>query len=241
LSTYPTIENLETDKYNITVVVARYNEGLEWLKDDIFKHLTIICYNSGENEDFYKPENMKIVKIDNIGKEAYTYIYHIINNYDNLSEVTIFLPGSCDHHYRLWQVNSIIDNVKEYNTSVFFSSFYNNVQKELYNFTMDYYCSTNLENSALNDKCILNKSDIRPFGKWYEKMFGNIKITHVNYRGILAVHKKHITQKPDTFYKTLLSEFKKPNDEVAHYFERSWEAIFYPMEGANFLIDSNPH
>ena len=62
------------------MVVARYNENLNWLedfKDDINFHI----YNKGN--DIIEYQN---IKLPNIGREAHTYRTHIINNYDNLDE-----------------------------------------------------------------------------------------------------------------------------------------------------------
>ncbi len=229
------IENITGNNSDADIVIARYNESLEWLNDDKYKKYKIICYNSGDNEDFYKPDNMKIVKIENIGKEAFVYLYHIITNYDNLANVTVFLPGSCEDKQRTHQLNTLMNELDKNKNTIFISSEYSDVKKELYDFKIDEYCSTNKNNFKTNSKCKLNPSSVRPFGKWYETMFGKVKTTHVNYRGLLVIHKKHILQKNKEFYEKLILELKHPNDEVSHYFERSWEAIFYPINDAIFI------
>lgn len=228
-------ENIENIENNNDMVIARYNESLEWLNDDKYKKYKIICYNSGNDENFYKPNNMKVVKIENRGKEAFVYLYHIIANYENLSEVTVFLPGSCEDQQRQGQLNTLMTELDSNNNTIFISGQYSDVKTDLYNFTLDEYCSTNENNFKINSNCKLNPSSVRPFGKWYESMFGDVKTTNVNFRGLLVIHKNHILQRNKEFYEKLLLEFNHPNDEVAHYFERSWEAIFYPMNGAVFL------
>jgi hypothetical protein len=65
----------------IEIVVSHYKEDIRWLKD--FSNFKITVYNK------FKGENL----IPNIGFEAHTYLYHIVNNYDNLSKVTIFSQG----------------------------------------------------------------------------------------------------------------------------------------------------
>jgi hypothetical protein len=216
------------------IVISRFNESLNWLNNKKFNDYNIICYNSGNDTNFYKPSNMKVVNIKNIGKEAYTYLYHIINNYNKLANITIFIPGSCENNDRQIMIDIILDNIK-YNQTVFISSKHNNVQNNLYNFKLDYWCSTSNENFIKNNNCNLNLSTIRPFGLWYQNMFGNLKTTNVNYRGVIAIHKKHILQRHKSSYEKLLTEIKSPNDEVLHYFERSWEAIFYPLSGAMII------
>jgi hypothetical protein len=72
------------------VVVSRYNEDISWLKN---VKLDYIIYNKGEDDiDFY------CVKLENIGREAHTMLYHIINNFKNLADYTIFLQGNPFDH-----------------------------------------------------------------------------------------------------------------------------------------------
>jgi hypothetical protein len=74
------------------IVVARYNEDLSWLKK-IPKSIKIIVYNKGlDNIDFPS------IKLPNIGRESHTYLYHIIQNYNNLSDQTIFCQGDSIFH-----------------------------------------------------------------------------------------------------------------------------------------------
>jgi len=221
-------------KPNIEIVVARFNENLDWLKDEPFNKYPVICYNSGKNDDFYKPDNMTVVKIPDIGKEAYTYLYHIVNRYDNIAEITIFLPGSANNNHKKQITKRQVYEVEDYKNTVFLSSKTNDVQKDYYDFQLDSWCSTSSENIKENAECKLHLSKTRPFGKWYEVHFNNIHTQHVNYFGILGIHRRHIVQNPKEKYENLLALFEKPNDEIAHYFERAWEAVFYPMDGAVF-------
>ena len=67
------------------LIVARYNEDVSWTK----QFPNVIIYNKGEplgdgyNEQF----------LQNVGREGHTYYRHIYENYDNLSEYTIFVQG----------------------------------------------------------------------------------------------------------------------------------------------------
>jgi hypothetical protein len=76
------------------IVVARYNENLDWLKKiKKSKDLKITVYNKGKDDI-----NIPYIKLPNIGRESHTYLYHIINNYDNLSDQTIFCQGDPIFH-----------------------------------------------------------------------------------------------------------------------------------------------
>lgn len=73
------------------LILARYNEDISWIdKVDVEK---ITIYNKGEDNLKYK-----YIKLPNIGRESHTYLYHIIENYDNLTELTIFSQGDPFFH-----------------------------------------------------------------------------------------------------------------------------------------------
>ena len=68
---------------NFCIVVARYNENLEWTKN----FLNVIVYNKGNplSDDFNH------FALNNVGREGHTYYKHIYDNYDNLTDYIIFL------------------------------------------------------------------------------------------------------------------------------------------------------
>jgi hypothetical protein len=85
------------------VVVARYNEDISWLKN---VKLDYIIYNKGEdNIDF------DCVKLENIGREAHTMLYHIIKNFNNLADYTIFLQG--DPFFHCHNLLEILDSLPD--------------------------------------------------------------------------------------------------------------------------------
>jgi hypothetical protein len=99
-----------------------------------------------------------------------------------------------------------------------------------YDFTLDYWESTDEKNREGLEASKLHKADIRPFGKWYDTMFPNIHINNVTYLGIFSVSKIHIQQHNIEYYSKLIQQFPNhSNPEVGHYIERSWIAIFHPI------------
>jgi hypothetical protein len=79
-------------KYDL--VVARYHEDVSWLSGLNTENIEIKLYNKGKDDiDF------PYTKLENIGGDAQVYIYHIIKNYDNLADFTIFLQGNPFDHY----------------------------------------------------------------------------------------------------------------------------------------------
>lgn len=94
------------------IVIARYNENISWAIDK-FKDRCII-YDKGNNlqnnscQIIYRP-NRPI-----FGRESETYLYHIITNYDNLDEYTIFTQGDPFKHSPSFL--QIIDNLNKNQT-----------------------------------------------------------------------------------------------------------------------------
>ena len=201
--TYNIIESLnEYNAPDIQLLVSRYNEDLEWLKDEPFNKFPVVCYNKGPNSDFYKPENTVIIKKENVGVCVDTYLDYIINNYDNLPDIVVFLPGSCMDNNKEYNKKNMtvktMELVSKTNNSVFIvvKKYENNNSdeflNEFYNFSIEEHPLSNLDNAALNNDTKLQPCKIRPFGKWYETLFPGINIFALTYRGIFAVSRKHI-------------------------------------------------
>ena len=81
----------------LEIVVARYNEELDWLKK-IPKTFKITIYNKGLDNIKNVPSTATIIKLPNIGRESHTYLYHIIENYDKLADKTVFCQGDSIFH-----------------------------------------------------------------------------------------------------------------------------------------------
>jgi hypothetical protein len=86
------------------VVISKYNENCEWIEK--IKHKTII-YDKSES-----PINGSIVR-PNIGREAETLLYHIIENYDKLPDITIFLQGDPRSNPVKYTYEEVIEEVNK--------------------------------------------------------------------------------------------------------------------------------
>lgn len=212
------------------IVVARYNENMNFIMQDPFKNFNVTCYNKGINHPICNL-SCNIINIPNVGRCDHTYLYHIIANYYNLAEVTIFLPASCMDEHKISKTLRTIKLALETKKSVIIGDRLNNVAKDLYDFQLDNYICTNNENKLINPEIELEKCSIRPYGKWYNKNFGNLKITIINFFSIFAISKKDILQHPREYYINLINYINKhSNPEAGHYVERSWAAIFHPID-----------
>jgi hypothetical protein len=216
----------------IDIVISRYNENLEWLSEiNEEDRYNIIVYNKGPNDNFMKTTNMTIHNVDNVGRCDHTCLYHIINNYDNLSNITIFLPGSGQMESKMFRVRKTLELIKKHNSAIFLVAHYShNIKEEFCNLALDWYFAHDEQNRALNPEAWLELSEIRPFGKWYEHYFKDITIHHLAYCFVFSVDSRDILQHPKEYYENLIKQLcKSSNPEVGHYFERAWAAVFYPM------------
>ena len=229
-------ESLE-NKTNLQIVIARYNEDLEWLKEHPFNQYPVILYNKGPNDNFYHAPNiLEHIKLPNIGRDAHTILYHIIEKYDNLADVTVFLPGSAQMPNKFERSKMYVNSCAKYNNSVIlyskFSEYFpNSVNNDLYHFQLDNYVSTDPKNKNLNPEDKLLPAEIRPFGKWHQTRFPNVNdVYYISFNCILGLSKKHIHQKPKSYYQNLIKELSTHSSpEVVHYYERAWFSVFHPL------------
>ena len=71
----------------VKIIISRFNENLNWLQESPFNEFQYIVYNKGDNDNFNKTNVVSIVNLPNVGKCDHTYLYHIVNNFDNLDAI----------------------------------------------------------------------------------------------------------------------------------------------------------
>jgi protein YibB len=82
--------DLFTTKKDLEVVVARYNEDVNWVKE-LNYNVTIYNKNNEDNDVFSN-------NLPNVGREGHTFFHHIVTNYDNLPEYIAFVQGKPHDH-----------------------------------------------------------------------------------------------------------------------------------------------
>jgi len=219
-------------KTTIEIVVARYNEDLSWTLDEPFNRFTYIVYNKGVNEDFEKSRVSKIISLKNIGRNDHSYLYHIVHNYDSLSDIIVFFTGSVNIERKRPRAIKILEYIEKNKNAVIISdeNFTNGpISQKLYGFELDSWCASDTQNSIAEGKdCNTQKSSFRPLGKWFSHYFHHTLTPQcVTYSGILSINKKDVLKHNKEWYTHLLHELEAgPNPEAGHYIERSWCSIF---------------
>lgn len=218
--------------YNVDIIVSRFNENLDWINEYPFNRFKYIVYNKGDNDDFEKSNVIKIINIQNIGKNDHTYLYHIITNYDTLSNILVFFPGSINIDYKKKKAAEILNKILQTNNrEAYFIGYYQkSIKDSFYDFQLDNWKTSDNDNYKKNSESNLQLAKIRPYGLWYKYFFGNIAAHWSTWWGIFSIDKRDIIQHPVTRYQTLIQTVDKhSNPEAGHYIERSWGAIFFPL------------
>jgi hypothetical protein len=195
------------------IVVARYNEDISYLIP--FAKVCII-YNKGNNN--IPEEFTNIIHLPNIGRESHTYLYHIINNYNNLADNTIFIQGNIKDHKLL--------DFKEYIQNNDFTG------KLSENNIIILKSSINHKGKYLKDlkKGILKKSNYTPFN-FMNNILGldlrNENKINIVWGANFSVLNHLIINRPIEYYKNIIKYVEYDNNpEEGHFFERSWYLIF---------------
>jgi hypothetical protein len=72
------------------LVIARYDESLLWTKEYSCRK---IIYNKGDLLTWEGDNAPTISILPNVGREAHTFLFHIVTNWDNLADWTVFSQG----------------------------------------------------------------------------------------------------------------------------------------------------
>jgi len=185
------------------IVVARYNENVEWTKE----FPNVIIYNKGNQLD----NGYNEVFLDNVGREGHTYYKYICDNYETLEDYTIFLQGRPFDHSP-----NIISNLNKYIHN-----------KEL---NIDFeFLSENVYRSSLDYECYMNKQ-CKNIHKNWEYLFGMNSGNHECIFGAGAqfiVSKNRILQNTKQFYEKIVKMLEYDIDPPeGHDIERFHKYIF---------------
>jgi len=234
-------DNVNQPDDEIKLVVSRYNESIDWFGSSPFDKFKIKCYNKGPEiteEQIVDKSRIEVSELPNVGRCDHTYLHYIVENYDNLPNITIFLPGSCLDDEKEAKTKFIIKKTVQTKNTVFLGYKLPDILNNIYDFNLTAYSCKNPQNKKLNPEVKLQLSPIRPFGAWYLHNFGNIKTNFISFHGIFSIHKSHILSHPKEYYENLLAYLDiHSNPEVGHYFERAWATIFYPIEDECFYYE----
>ena len=181
------------------IVISRFNENLDWVTS---LKIPFQIYNKGGHLE------LPHIVLNNIGREAQTYLHHLIVKFNSLAEYTVFLQGNPHRHTR-----NIISIINELPGGL------NNLQE------LSRGCW------ALSDKVLVDEqSEVEAF-KVYPEDFHNAffeiprrRFRHA-YGAQYVVHRSAIQNKPVEFFIHLHDSCSWIRHEPWSI-ERVWPSIF---------------
>lgn len=209
------------DAYQSTqFVIARYNEPFSWTRK--CSHSVIVYNKSGVDEP-------GTVSLPNVGREAHTYLHHIVKNYDTLANVTVFLQATVsDHGY----VEDIDRMALYLGVPAMARGFSNNFHttKRGDNDHSEPDFNIRMRDTLINRYHIPSSSVAKiQFSDWFISFIDPVYPDPMSWYGnaIFAVSKERIRSRPKEFYENLLSQLSNEDAPIeAHFLERSWFYVF---------------
>jgi len=190
------------------VVIARYNEPTEWTQK-IPSAYKVHLYNKGSPLE-------GSIQLENIGRESHTYLTHIVRNYDQLAECTIFTQANPFDHVK-YATMSIPVWFKKWKQEV-----------EYYGYTRGQEITTN-DDFHWSDDGDVTLQDLT-LGQWTDKYIDSdtIEFPHVfMYDGAcFGIRRDLILKRPKAYYQRLLDRHTTVNPEESYFMERMWLYVF---------------
>jgi len=201
--------------------VAYYN-NLHFL--DLIRKLPdtidIVIYNKSGKEIStagFPEKKLEIRDLENIGREGETYLRHIIENYDNLDDYTIFIQDDTNNH--------ITDNTDFVEKTMYLIE----TKQPFY----QYKCIWNGRNynwtrMIIDGMCEIsghfpNPYSIRDLCDQFEIVLPSLYYTEI--AAFFMVHKDTIRRRPLDFY-IRLKEWLLSDEKNGFVLEHTWKIIF---------------
>lgn len=218
------------------VIAARYREDCVQLCKILPEDVELIIYNKGDKFDLPKTVRERaadVRMVRNVGREGHTYLHHIVNNYEELADVTLFTQASTSDHVKPDQLVNYLTIRQN-----------NNPESRMQLATV----ADSLKYTGWNPAFKRPPQHIRPavdhphwgakksslpFASWWEKYvrlpLPNPKTVQFSWGGIFAVNREYIHKYSKSYYKKLEQSLAVGiNPEEGHFLERAWSYIFKP-------------
>jgi hypothetical protein len=191
---------------NIKIIISRYHEDVSW--SEKYSDYRVI-YNKGNNIE------QNCITLPNIGRESHTYLYHIVENYNNLADYNVFLQGfPYDHKPDLDYI--LLDLI------------FNN--KYSFKWLSNWSIETDFE--YIREPYRIPYVN---FKEMYKKLFDVYPDPHTSFifhaNGQFVVSKEKIHERPLEFYKKYLNFFEGKDQEIFNL------GLMNNIKGENSLSD----
>lgn len=200
----------------VELVVSHYNGELDWIREvrSLFQRVTV--YHKGPMPLHLEPDlGAEVVPLPNVGREAHTYLTHVVRRYGDLADRTVFSQDgyadklSPDAFRRICQGEALINHqtvdVPWEHSIVQYWPSYKGVPMH----------PTGLNQRAFFDRYILRNAGVEECA-WLNGAY-------------VTVRRDEIQRRPCATYERLLSETglsEQVNPEAAYLMERAWYALW---------------
>jgi len=221
----------------VDLVIARYMEDLSWLsayENHSFRR--VIIYNKGSPMKCPEMKSLcEVRQLKNVGFCDHTYLYHMVNEYENLADITVFLPGSADLPHKRKYMEKII-KLAFNGEPALFGLEVRSLYEDMKTFALDSSTLSDPDNQRNGKAYILHPASPRPYGAWLKHYLpSQVNCPYVSYKGLHSFSKEMIRKHPVNFYNPFLNQLSHHRfPEVAHYIERTLAALVYPFPDAFF-------
>ena len=208
------------------LVVSRFREDVNWV--DCFGTYTI--YNKGR-DDLSARHRANSVKLPNVGREAHSYIHHIVENYDRLEDILIFSQGGYRAHAHFEPEEFLRRSLDlgDLGFSVNLGDINGFVGSNSRDFVLRWHGVD------------LHTKEPYELGGWWEKTTGEpwVRSRSVFWGATFSVRRDFILRRSRESYAALLKTLDwSTNPMEAHFCERAWFNILnLPL---NYVKPGNP-
>lgn len=223
---------------NLELVIAHCGEDLRWIRrvPDDFR---ISIYNKGQEldlsliTDLSRKRSLMVEGLENVGREAHTYLTHLLRRHEAPPDITVFCQGhpfdhAPDLHGRLRDLARGTENVDRFQWYGFLEETDDPLGKRLF-----VPWSKNPEGWELETGRLFRELFEEPSPEWF----------HFRGGAQFAVTGEAIRLRDRAFYQRAL-ELSLSIPRAAHSYERLWDRIFGPpaidpndlgVEGVRYL------
>jgi len=207
-----------SENFSVELVVARYEEDLRWLRR-VPERIRITVLNKGVSPalplEFNAREGMKVTPLPNEGREAHSYLTHLVDRYASLAAVTIFCQGHPFDHAPDFhdQLRALVDR-REFSEAFLWFGFLEESDDPLGR-RLFVPWSKNPEREELST------------GRLHESLFGlpSPEMFYFRVGAQFAVSREAVWHRPIGFYRRAL-ELSTAIELAAHSYERLWDRLF---------------
>lgn len=194
-------------------------DSLGWVRQ--YPH---IVYNRGRHFVDYNCTHLK----ENVGREGYVYLRHLIENYYRLANITVFLQADSSAspkfvHSRTFRAN--VENLASGNITLPAES--------------DGFAFLGVENNCMSKlaQCINKHTYLRTpeFVTDFDTLL-NFTVPNPRFapQALFAVTREAVHRNPIDYYSTIMEKLSHENNPFYGYFvEGAWPEIFHSKCGAN--------